>query len=176
MRYLLHRALYMYRHPTWSILGAIVLLGASTSCHRAPGSTPLGPCMEPLGIPGGLAPAQLPAIRPPAAPPGTAALVGVVTDAPSGLGVQGAQIHVIPLDGREPGRGTFSDSAGGFRVDALVPGTYQVRGRRIVTHRAGVDTVRLGAGVADTIRLSLARYDSVAFDCEVIDHRRRRAR
>jgi hypothetical protein len=123
--------------------------------------------MAPLGTPGGLAPARLGDIRSAAELAGTGALVGVVTDEPSGLGVQRADVILLPLEAQGPTRKTSSDSTGGFWLDRLAPGAYQLLGRRIVTHRTRLDTVRLRAGIVDTARLSLARYDSIAFMCGV---------
>lgn len=112
-----------------------------------------------LGLLAGLLAGGAP--RPVAAQPHRATVVGVVTDTLTQAPVADASVFVAHTT-----RGTTTDDAGRFRLDALPPGTARLV-VSMVGYKAQVRTRWLQAGRADTLRVALAP-DTLALDAVTV--------
>src|SRR5258708_38235169 len=82
-------------------------------------------------------------------------IVGSVTD-PSGAAVLGAAVTVTNTDLGAFKRTTKTDSAGSYRIDGLLPGTYQVSIQASAMQEFVVVRVAVKASLASTVNPSLA--------------------
>ena len=144
------------------LLSAVVMGALSCSRQAAPALDVMstGSCdtrpMKPFGRP-----VEIPSIR---APPQFGAVTGTVAQAETGDALQGAIVSL--MQGSEaklessPWRGT--DSKGGFAFDSIVPGSYQLRFRRVGEYFDTL-TIQPTAGRVDTVRVRMRAYRCVGY-------------
>ena len=92
--------------------------------------------------------------------------MGWVGEAPAGRALTGASVALASLaPGRDSGRylaNVQTDSAGGFVLEDLAPGAYELRARSIL-HRPATLPVRVRAGATDTLGVRLSYYACVGY-------------
>lgn len=88
-------------------------------------------------------------------------VVGVVTDATNGLPVGEAEVVLDVFDPaprvRVPGQTVRTDTLGGFHIEGVGPGRYQLRVREYA-HAPVTDTVNVRGGEVDTASVRLPYY------------------
>lgn len=105
--------------------------------------------------------ARIPAPRIPRAPNEGSVVVGVVTDATNGLPIGEAQVVLDVFDPapqvRVPGQTVRTDTLGGFHIEAVGAGRYELRVRGFA-HAPVTDTVSVRGGEVDTVRVRLPYF------------------
>jgi hypothetical protein len=96
--------------------------------------------------------AGLPNPTDPLGRPGTGSILGYLEDSASGLGIPHAVVAVIPDSAGQPPHYALTDSAGGFLVSDLTPGSHSFYTRRVAYDAAKFEAI-IRTGQVDTVRL-----------------------
>jgi hypothetical protein len=146
----------------WLLLPIVVI--GTVSCSRQAATSmdamSTGWCdtspMKPIGRP-----VEIPSVR---THPQFGAVTGTVAQAETGDALESAIVSLMPNSEARlessPWRGT--DSKGGFAFDSIVPGTYQLRVRRVGAYFDTL-TIQPAAGRVDTVRIRMRAHRCIGY-------------